>query len=259
MGTELIHPARPTLTTSAAFGALILTLTAGCSARDDASAPALPPLRAAVTADPDAPGVGFDDTDALTRALLTAENLPVGFITVPDLVRDLGLTPLDPDPTTESHPATEPAQCANVLSELALQRPGAASSSAARFTGPDYTSIDQDAASYRDSAIAAAAFADVQKTLASCTSYQGTDAEGIRVDYALGGREHPLPGMDAAALGFQVVTTSEGFSLYSDAVIAAVGPTLIQLVATGPEPIDPAVFNELVAAAIDKISAGQHS
>ena len=239
--------------------AAIAVAAAGCGADEPTSSesPDLPPLAPRVTASPDAPGVGFNDPDALTLSLLGPEDLPAGFIAEPDPVLDLGLPPAEPDESDAS--STEPAVCAGVLSEIAVQRPGAIVASASRYTGPGFSSIDQDAASYRDSAVAATAFADLQDILAGCASYRGTDADGFAVDYTVGGREQGAGSSDTEGVptvNFRVVTASEGFSLYSDVVIAAVGPTLVQLVATGPDPIEPAVLDDLTVTAIEKIAAG---
>lgn len=206
---------------------------AACGSPDDepTSTANVPPEVAA----PATPGAGpITDENALRAALPTAADLAPGFAALPD-------TPGEPtggaDAGADSGPAadassTEPARCANVLDTVARQVPGAVGAAEVNFSGPGFTTVDVDAASYADRG-AAEAFAAVQTTLQDCATFDGTDALGTAVEYRL----EPLgpPEAGDAATAFRVTTTSEGFTLVSDAVVTVVDSTVVQVVTTGPD------------------------
>ncbi|MDV7356168.1 sensor domain-containing protein [Rhodococcus oxybenzonivorans] len=216
----------------------------------------LAPLGPMVTAPPDAAGAPFPDPAVLRAALLDVGDLPVGFSPVADPEEDLGLPPAS-EAAQSDKSSTDPALCSAVLSPVADQHPGAAASASAWFQGPNFTTVDQDAASYPTAADAAQAFTDIQTTLAHCTDYSGTDADGVDVQYRVGGRDG-RPAGDAST-GFRLVTTSDGFSLVSDVVVAMTGSTVTQLVATGQEPIDEGVFEDMTHAAVSKLASAPAS
>ncbi|RZK94092.1 MAG: sensor domain-containing protein [Rhodococcus sp. (in: high G+C Gram-positive bacteria)] len=241
---------------SAAVSCSLLAVLAlsGCSsdASGDAGATAsLAPLGPAVTAAPDAAGTPFADQAALKAALLDVGDLPAGFTPVPDPEDDLGLPPASESADSDKS-STDPAECSAVLSPVADQHTGAVASASGWFTGPNFATIDQDAASYGTGADASQAFTAVQDRLAGCTEYSGTDADGVQVQYRVGGREQQPAG--DASVAFRLVTTSEGVSLVSDVVVAVVGSTVTQLVATGQEPIDAGVLNDLTSTAVTKLA-----
>jgi hypothetical protein len=206
-----------------------LAVSACSSAADSEPGPDefLAPLGPMVTAPPGAAGAPFTDSAVLRAALLDVGDLPVGFSPVADPEEDLG------------------------------QHPGAAASASAWFQGPNFTTVDQDAASYPTAADAAQAFTDIQTTLAQCTDYSGTDADGVDVQYRVGGRDGRPAG--DASIGFRLVTTSDGFSLVSDVAVAMTGSTVTQLVATGQEPIDEGVFEDMTHAAVGKLASAPAS
>ncbi len=121
------------------------------------------------------------------------------------------------------------------------------------FTGPDFTSIDQDSASYADGTAAAAAFEKLQTTLAGCAEYSGTDADGTTITYRVGGASDPNVG--DASFAFRIITESGGFTLVADAIVAVVGTTLTQVSATAPSPIAPDVLHSMASAAADRLRA----
>ncbi|GAA3189706.1 hypothetical protein GCM10020255_088070 [Rhodococcus baikonurensis] len=189
------------------------------------------------TAAPAAPLSGAPlDRDALQRAALTLSELPADFDVVPDPVDDLGLAPA-PESSEADKSRTDPAVCAQVLAPIATQAAGSVADLSDMFTGPDFTSIDQDSASYADGAAAAAAFEKLQTTLAGCAEYSGTDADGTTITYRVGGATNPNVG--DASFAFRIITESGGFTLVADAIVAAVGATLTQVSATAPSPIAP--------------------
>ncbi|AOW94707.1 hypothetical protein BFN03_09445 [Rhodococcus sp. WMMA185] len=233
----------------------VFSLSACSSASDEPEATgALPPLGPAVTASPDQSGVPFAGQAALQAALLDVGDLPVGFSPVPTL-EDLGLQPAPEaaDRGAASAASTDPAECGAILSPVADQRIGAVSSASSSFTGPGFASIDQDAASYATGADAADAFAQVQNRLDGCTEYSGTDADGVHVQNRIGGLDQQPVG--DASVAFRLATTSAGFDLVSDVVVAVVGTTVTQLVATGQDPIDADVFGGLAHTAVDKLES----
>lgn len=197
---------------------------------------------------PAQPATGpITDPAALRAALLTAPDLPVGFVALP-----AAANPDDPADEAPAQPATNPTRCANVLDTIARQARGAAADAESNFSGPGFTSIDVDAASFPGTG-AAEAFSTVQTTMRACTAYTGTDSEGVAVDY----RVEPLamPAVGDASTAIRLVTTSDGFSLVSDAVVAIVDSTVVQVVATGPDPIDGGVLDGLARAATQRIHA----
>ncbi|WP_254699223.1 hypothetical protein [Rhodococcus sp. SGAir0479] len=212
---------------AAAALSLAVLLTA-CGSEESDPAPAADPAPE-VTA-PATPAAGpITDGNALRAALPTTADLAPGFAVLPD-------TPDDPagrdaDDATDAS-STDPARCANVLDTIARQSPGAVATAEQNFSGPGFTSIDVDAASYAGSG-AADAFAAVQASVRTCTTFTGTDALGTAVEY----RVEPLARPDAgdAAIAFRVTTTSEGFTLVSDAVVTSVDSTVVQVVTTGPD------------------------
>ena len=120
------------------------------------------------------------------------------------------------------------------------------------------SSVDADAASYSEAAVGHV-FGAVQELLARCESYSGTDADGVAVEYRVGGLDlagvagdesNTVAGDESNTVGdastsVRVVTTSEGFTLVSDVVIGVVGSTVFAVSATRDTPFDPAFVTEL--------------
>lgn len=236
-----------------------LFVVAGCGSDESPSADTSTPVSAPqvglapFTATPAAPLSGAPlDRDALQRAALTLSELPAEFDVVPDPVDDLGLAPA-PESSEADKSSTDPAVCAQVLAPIATQAAGSVADLSDMFTGPDFTSIDQDSASYADGAAAAAAFEKLQTTLAACTEYSGTDADGTTITYRVGGSSAPNVG--DASFAFRIITESGGFTLVADAIVAAVGTTLTQVSATAPSPIAPDVLQSMASAAADRLRA----
>ncbi len=234
----------------AMLAAASMITVAGCGLSGDASetvplsevgpiVPAPDPLR----------GSPITDTAALAGAMLVSKELPDGYVLIPDPVRDLGLDPA-PEYDAADKSGTDPQSCAEVLAAITQQSPGAAADAEVRFSGPDFSSIDEDAASYTDNG-AADTFAAVQETFADCGTYTGTDADGIVVDYRLGGREQNAIG--DASTSVRLETKSEGFTLVSEAVVAIVDRTVFQLVVTSQHGVTPEALTTLAIKAADKI------
>ncbi|OZD04547.1 hypothetical protein CH275_15255 [Rhodococcus sp. 06-235-1A] len=220
---------------------------AGCSSDEPSQAPA--PVPTAVTAPDPLLGSPITDSGVLTASMLALGDLPDGFSSIPDPVQDLGLDPA-PDYDSPDKSSTDPAECAAVLAPVSEQGGGAASSAVARFSGPNFSSIDEDAASYQASG-AAAAFASVQQAWTGCTEFTGTDADGVSVEYALAGREQSQIG-DASS-SIRLTTSSEGFTLISDVVVAVVDSTVVQIVVSDQSGLEPATVTAVAEAAADRI------
>ncbi|WP_231496553.1 sensor domain-containing protein [Rhodococcus sp. UNC363MFTsu5.1] len=229
-----------------------LPLLAGCAGSDGGESPtSLPPLPARATAAATAGAGPITDPARLKAALLTTTDLPTGFAPLADPVQDLGLPPA-PEYDAADRSSTDPQACAAVLREVADQAPGSTARAVARFGGPDFTSIDIDAASYPDGG-AAAALNRVQDTLSGCTEYRGTDADGFEVQYRLGGLDQPAVG--DASVAVRLLTSSDGVTMTSDVIIAQVGSTLVQLVASGQQPIGQDLLTRLARTAADRVGA----
>ena len=194
-------------------------------------------------------GSTITDPIVLESSMLAAQELPAGYAAIPDPVRDLGLDPA-PDYDSPDRSGTDPDECANVLAPISEQRADASSDAVVRYSGPNFSSIDEDAASYLDDEVAQV-FGAVQETFAGCATYTGTDADGFAVDYRLEPRDQETIG-DASA-SVRLTTTSEGFSLVSEAVVAVVDRTVMQLVVTSQEGADPAAVTDLAKTAAEKI------
>ncbi|MFH5210802.1 sensor domain-containing protein [Antrihabitans spumae] len=232
---------------SMAVCAAVSVVLVGCSDDQPTPSQTVDSLGAVVAAPTAITAPPITDSAALRALLLTRADLPPGFSPLADPTIDLGLPPA-PDGPDKAR--TDPAQCSAVLEPLAAQRTGATADGAARFAGPDFTSIDVDAASYSIDA-AADAFTRVQQTLRECASYSGTDADGVAVDYRIGALDQPTSG--DASTAFRILTESDGITLTTDAVLTIVGSTVVQLTASGQEPIDPAVLTGLVARQVDRL------
>ncbi|NNH72128.1 hypothetical protein HLB23_20075 [Nocardia uniformis] len=211
----------------------------GCGS-DDSTGPTLPPLGSTVPPPSGPPTAHVPDSPTLRSDLLATFQLPPGF------------TPLDdPEPgITGAGERTDPPQCAKVLAPIADQASGAAARAAAQFSGPDFSSIDIDAAAYLNGA-AAQAFSTAQSLLRECTSYSGTDADNTVVDFRVGGLEQPTAG--DASTAFRVHTSSEGFTLYSAVSVTLVGATVVQVALTSQREPDPQQFSALTAAQVQKL------
>ena len=216
---------------------------AGCSSDSDKSA--LPDIKPSVAAPstPSAPPI--TDPAAIRAALLTAAELPPGFSQLVDLPTE---APAGPGADNPDKSSTDPARCAVVLSPISQQQTGSAANASARFGGPGYNSIDVDAASYVD---VAAAFSRVQELIGQCTHYTGTDADGVAIDYRIGGTD--LPTFGDASTAFRVLTESMGITLTTDVIDAVVGSTVVQLTATGRAPIDAGVLTGLATKQVDRL------
>ncbi|CAM2972030.1 sensor domain-containing protein [Prescottella defluvii] len=244
---------RRRLSGTAATIAAVATVGATLSACGSADEPTPPPveLGPAVTVPASAPPSGpITDSTVLQAALLTAADLPPGYAPLPDPVDDLGLAP-DTGDTTE-HSRTDPTACANVLDTVARQVPGATASAEQNLAGPGFTSIDVDMAGYAGTG-AADAFATVQSTLRGCTAYTGTDFDGTPVQYRLEPLQRSTVG--DASTAFRLTTTSEGFTLVSDAIVAVVGSTVVQVAETGPDAADGDLLTRIAATTTDRIRA----
>jgi hypothetical protein len=222
--------------------ALVLAV-AGCSS--DSGKPALPEAHPSVAAPSTASAPAITDPNAIRTALLTAAELPPGFSQLIDLPSE---APAGPSADSSDKSSTDPARCAVVLSPVSQQQTGSTANASARFGGPGYNSIDVDAASYAD---VGAAFARVQELVGQCTHYTGTDADGVAVDYRIGGVE--LPTVGDASTAFRILTESMGITLTTDVVIAVVGSTVMQLTATGQAPIDAGVLTGLATNQVDRL------
>ncbi|MFI8565044.1 hypothetical protein ACIGGF_00575 [Rhodococcus sp. NPDC078407] len=232
----------------AGLSLLGLAAAAGCGSDDPGQAPA--PVPTTVVAAPDPLlGTPITDSDVLTASMLGLGDLPDGFSSIPDPVRDLGLDPA-PDYDSPDESSTDPAECAAVIAPVSEQVAGAATSAVVRFSGPNFSSIDEDAASYVGTGTADA-FAAVQQAWTGCAEFTGTDADGVSVEYALAGREQPQIG-DASA-SIRLTTNSEGFTLISDVVVAVVDSTVVQIVVSDQSGLEPETVTAVAEAAADRI------
>ncbi|MGQ4617136.1 hypothetical protein [Nocardia sp. R7R-8] len=220
-----------------------LLVATGCGSGDRArpGPPELPALGPVVAA---APVTTAPETDsARLRGLLLADtDLPAGFTaSAPPADTGGGATGASP---------TNPAECVKVLAPLGAQRSGALARASTQYAGPNFSSIDIDAASYPPDAVAAA-FSEAQEILRRCAHYVGADGSDIPIDYRIGGLVQPRAG-DACA-PFQVRTTSDDLTLGSSAAIVQVGSTLVQVAVTAPESVDPGVLSALTAAQVRRL------
>ncbi|WP_433605032.1 hypothetical protein [Prescottella agglutinans] len=243
------------LTRTVAAAAALVTLAAPLTACGDSpdepnqSGPAAADLGPQVTA-PQAPAVGpITDADALRAALPTAADLPTGFARLPAVADPTPQPGEEPEPDRST---TNPTRCANVADTVARQAPGAVVAAEENFTGPGFTSIDVDAAGYAGTG-AADAFAAVQDTLRACTAFTGTDADGVSVQYRIAPLPQPVVGDAATAV--RLTTTSEGFTLVSEVVLAVIDSTVVQVVATGPDGTDGALATGVARTATERLHA----
>ncbi len=100
---------------------------------------------------------------------------------------------------------------------------------------------------------AAEAFSTIQATARQCTTYSGTDGEGVGVDY----RVEPLatPAVGDASTGIRLITTSDGFSLVSDAMLTVVDSTVVQVVGRDPSRSTPGFSRGLARSSAERIHA----
>jgi hypothetical protein len=225
--------ARPLLFAAAA--AIAISAAACGSDTHEASAPSAT-LGPAVSAPSSATAPPITDSALLGAALLQPRDLPSGYAPL-DLSYD---NPAAPETTAPDRSRTDPAECAAVLRPISEQAPGALAGAASNYSGPDFADIDIDAASYTDPA---SAFESLQRTLAGCVAFNGTDADGVALDYRISDLD--LPSVGNASRAVRVSTTSDGFTVVSDVVIGVAGSSVFQLVATGQTPMDPAVLGGL--------------
>ncbi len=226
-------------------GVLSCAVLAACGSAAEHAAP--PPPAFDVTAPAVATGPPIGDPAALRAKLLTTAELPSGFTVLPDPEDDLGLPPA---PGGSGKASTQPPACAAVLEPVGAQHPGALAQAVRRFEGPDFASVDIDAASYSANS-AAVAFSRVRDVLRGCLSYHGTDADGTGVRHRISGLEQPPAG--DASLAVRLFSDSDGLSLTSDIVVFVVGATVVQLTASAPTPIEPAVLTDLVEAQAERL------
>ncbi|MGC4993900.1 hypothetical protein [Nocardia salmonicida] len=218
-----------------------LAAVAGCGSDDAADSPGSGPFSAPVTA---APGTGAVVRDAaqLSAGLLAATDLPGDFAVVPP--RGDAAEPAVPPAAL-----TDPPDCGRLLSPIAQQWPGSAAAASVQFAGPSFATIDIDAASYPDTALAPA-FDALQAQPRRCTSYSGDDA-GVRIEYRTSALAQPPVGDADSA--FTLTATSDGLTLTSATSLVQVGNTLVQVVVTAPEVVDPGVLSDLTAAQVRKL------
>ncbi|GAA5058962.1 hypothetical protein GCM10023318_38900 [Nocardia callitridis] len=223
-------------------------LVAGCGGSDSGQPPAeqpeLPPLGPVVAAAP-VTGAPITDRGRLDALLLGPDVLPPNFTALPP--RNDGQQGTG---AAAGEAPTDPAECAAVLTPVGTQHAGALTQSSAQYEGPNFASIDIDAASFAND-VAAQAFTGVQEVLRRCARYSSTDSSQAGIDYRVGGLAQP-PAGDASA-AFQVRTTSDGLTLESSVALVQVGSTLAQVSVTAPESVDPGVLTDLTAAQVREL------
>ncbi|MFI6165812.1 hypothetical protein ACIBCN_03395 [Nocardia sp. NPDC051052] len=224
------------------LAAATTALVAACGSSKSAApeSPGLPPLGPAVTAAP-VTADPIANADRLHDQLLTSTNLPPNFTMLPTRAEA---------PAGAHDSPTDPAECAKVLTPLGAQQAGSLAKASIQYSGPNFSSVDIDAASYPNHAVASA-FSEVQATLRRCLHYSGNDATDIAADYRVGGLTAPRVGDAAAA--FQVRTTSDGLTLHSSVAIVQVGCTLVQVAVTAPEPVEDGVLSDLTAVQVRRL------
>ncbi|GAB2672701.1 hypothetical protein [Nocardia goodfellowii] len=213
----------------------------GCSADTPENKPVLPAFGPIVAAAP-AGGEPITDSDVLLARLLDPADLPSGF-TPSGASRSADLPLGDPPPT-------KPAGCEQVMTPIGEQRPEARAWNFIGYNGPNFSSIDIDAASYPSDQLGPA-FAAVQQTLRGCTVYSGADADETAIEFQLGALEQPAAG-DAAA-SYQLRTVSDGITLMTLVSVVQVGNTLAQIAVTAPDAVDPGVLTAVTAAQVRRL------
>ncbi|WP_280259413.1 hypothetical protein [Nocardia abscessus] len=219
-----------------------LVVVAGCGSQDRAAAgpPDLPTLGPVVAAAPVTTGPETDSARLRDR-LLGEADLPAGFTALPPAADEGGAIGASP---------TNPAECGKVLAPLGTQRTAALAQASTQFAGPNFSSIDIDAASYSPDT-AGVAFSAVQEILRRCAHYSSAVDSDIPVDYRIGGLDQPPAG--DAGTAFQMRTTSDDLTLGSSVAIVQVGSTLVQVAVTAPESVDPGVLGALTAAQVRRL------
>ncbi len=139
-----------------------------------------------------------------------------------------------------------------MLEPIADQQAGSSAHALSRFGGPDFTSIDIDAATYPEPAVAQV-FSRIQDLVGQCLAFTGADLDGVAVNSRIGGVEQPKTGDASAA--FRVLTDSDGVTLTSDVIVAVVGSTVVQIAATGQHAIDAAVLTDIAKRQVDRLRA----
>ncbi|MFC6011932.1 hypothetical protein [Nocardia lasii] len=223
----------------AAVSACVGLVSIAACGSDDAESPSSFPATVAA-----APGTGapIRDSAQLAAELLAADDLPGDFAVVPPRGESTG-------PAVPPAALTDPPDCARLLSPIAQQWPGASATASVQFAGPSFATIDIDAATYTDTALTPA-FEALQAQPRRCARYSGDDA-GVRIDYRATGLDQPAAGDASSA--FTLTATSEGLTLTSAIALVQVGNTVVQVIVTAPEVVDPGVLADLTAAQVRKL------
>lgn len=196
----------------------------------------------------------------LTAALLPAEALPPGFSQDEDDpagTAELGDGAGSPNATAPSQVGTStPPECGRLLDPVAGLVPGVAAQAERSFTGADaFTSVTQDAASYPPGG-ATAALGAFRAAAAQCATFTGTDADGVRSDYTVGGLPEVAGAGDASSV-LRLVGTSEGVQAVFDVVVAVTGSAVVQVIASGLNPLDATALTATAGAAVDRLRTAQ--
>ncbi|MFC8532281.1 hypothetical protein [Nocardia sp. NPDC057227] len=225
---------------------LVALVVAGCG-DDEPAAPApsdgLPSFGAPVTAAPVA-GPGPAGSAELLNRLLSSTDLPGSFTPLP--ARDPG--------TGASTDATDPAACVAVLTPVAAQAPGARADAAVQYAGPDFSSIDIDAAAYAADGVGPA-LATVQRTLRECVGFTDAtppeNADDPSITYEVAPFDQPAAGDSSTA--YQVLVRADELTLHSAVALVQVGDTLTQIAVTAPESVQPEVLSALTAQQVRRL------
>ncbi|MFC9895560.1 hypothetical protein ACFVMC_17900 [Nocardia sp. NPDC127579] len=217
---------------------LALTGCGSDTSGDTSAPPGFGPLVAAVPAT----GEPIGDSEVLLARLLDQTDLPAGF--TPSGVSHTPELPLG-DP-----PPTDPAGCERVMTPLGEQRPEARAWNFTGYEGPNFSSIDVDAASFAADQLGPA-FTAVQQTLRACTGYRGTDADDTGIEFRLGALEQPPAG--DAATSYQLRTVSDGITLVTLVSVVQVGTTLTQVAVTGLDAVEPGVLTAVTGAQVRRL------
>lgn len=224
---------------------LAVLVLAGCG-EDEAALAApdgLPSFGAPVSAAP-VTGAGPATSAELLNRLLSSTDLPGSFTPLP---------PREPG-AGASTDATDPAACVAVLTPLAAQAPGARADAAVQYAGPDFSSIDIDAAAYPADGVAPA-MATVQRTLHDCVRFTDVPPPGSAGDppitYEVAPFDQPAAGDSSTA--YQVLVRSDELTLHSAVALVQVGDTIAQIAVTAPESVQPEVLSALTAQQVRRL------
>jgi hypothetical protein len=177
----------------------------------------------------------------IKAALLTVQDMPTGW------------AGQKPEPEGDDNDVIEPQECQaalDAIEDMTGGKPKAKGNAAFNKGGPFGVTIEQGIESYADE-IPDGALQKVAATFSKCPEFTSTDAEGTKTEFTVSALSFPNLGDQTLALS--LVGTSEGFTVYLNAVSVVMGHNTVGIVGGGLVGMNAEELETITRKAVEKV------